>query len=305
MAGLVATAVLGCGPRPLPPKPLTAEVKAERARQYEAAATHLLGHMERVSRVGARITIAGAPFCADQVKPFIGILSASRASVTRQLGGHIAWIEAGAALRDAWEIDGNPEVLAVLPDSPAEKAGILPGDHVSDLWVEGDAPDAPLWVEVERAGRPIRAELPYIPECEYAVTATIGDLVNAHVDGQNIIITTGLLRFVESDDELAAVIGHELGHRILGHRRSRLRSRERAADYVGLYLAARAGYDPDAAKHFVRRLAAEHPELISERASPAHPGTANRVAALDRAVAEIRGKQTRGEPLWPEGVGRM
>ena len=293
---------MACGPPAAPPRAPTAEVEAERQRQYQQAAAHLLGHMERVSRVGARITVAGAPFCGEDTKPYIGILSASRSSVARKLGQHQAWKEAGAAMREVWQIEGGPEVLAVLPDSPASEVGIQVGDHIIDLKALTDTPGSPLWLEVSRHGKPIREKIPYVAECEYPVTATVGDMVNAHVSGETIIITTGLLRFVERDDELAVVIGHELAHRILGHRRSRRRSRERAADYIGVYLAARAGYDPAAAADFVRRLAAEHPELISERASPAHPGTPGRVAALDRAVAEIREKQRRGAPLFPETI---
>ncbi len=296
---------MGCGPRATPPRAPAAEVESERQRQYDLAAAHLLRHMKRVSRVGARITVAAAPFCGEEIKPYVGILSASRGSVARQLGRHQAWLEAGAALRDAWEIDGAPEVLAVLPDSPAEAAGLQAGDHVIAVEAEDDRTNSPLWIEVERNNATIRRRLPYVAECEYPITASIGDMVNAHVAGETIVITTGLLRFVESDDELAAVVGHELAHRILGHRRSRMRSRERAADYLGVYLAARAGYDPTAAAAFVRRLAAEHPELISERASPAHPGTANRAAALDRIVAEIRAKQNLRQELVPEPMAGL
>lgn len=296
---VVVGVVTACAPRTVPPRATTAEVETERQRQYELAATRLLGHMQRVSRVGGRITVAGAPFCGEEVKAYVGLVSASRSSVARQLGSHEAWRDAGMAFRDAWEIDGPPEVLAVLPGSPAEAAAIRVGDHVVDLEVRGEGPKSTLWIEVERGNETIRKPLQYVAECRYPVRATIGDHVNAHVDGETIIITTGLLRFVESDDELAAVVGHELAHRVLGHRRSRLRSRERAADYLGVYLAARAGYDPAAAADFVRRLATEHPELISEHASPAHPSTASRVAALDRTVAEIRDKQRAGAELLP------
>lgn len=302
---LLLLALAGCAARTTPPKPATAEVEAERRLQYGLAAEQLLRHMERVSRVGARITVAGAPFCGTDVKPYVGVLSASRGSVARQLGRHEAWLDAGAALRDAWEIDGAPEVLAVLPGSPAAEAGIRAGDHVVGIESEGDGPAAPLWIEVERRNETSRHRLRYVAECDYPVVATIGDILNAHVAGETITITTGLIRFVESDDELAAVIGHEVAHRLLGHRRSRLRSRESAADYLGVYLAARAGYDPTAASRFVRRLAAEHPELISERASPAHPSTATRVAALDRTVDEIREKQRRGGDLFPDPLAGL
>jgi predicted Zn-dependent protease len=41
--------------------------------------------------------------------------------------------------------------------------------------------------------------------------------INAFADGEEISVTTGMLRFVNNDDELALVIGHELAHNVLGH----------------------------------------------------------------------------------------
>jgi Zn-dependent protease with chaperone function len=286
----------------MPPPPVPADVAVERQRQYAEAARHLLGHMERVARVGARVTVASAPICADDVKPYVGIVSASRESLQRRLGRHSAWTDVGTALQSAWALGAGTEVLAVLPDSPAARVGIRAGDRVLTVEPESERAGSPLQLEVERGGKVLRVALPYVAECTYTVVATFGDVVNARSNHDGVVINTSLLRFVESDDELAFAIGHELAHRILGHRRSGLRNREHAADYLGVYLAARAGYDPEAAVRFVRRLAAEHPELISERASPWHPGTAGRATTLERAAAEARAKQSAGTELLPEGL---
>src|SRR5262249_26961518 len=43
------------------------------------------------------------------------------------------------------------------------------------------------------------------------------DAVNAWTDGKTVWITRGMLRFLKSDDELAAVLGHEMGHALRGH----------------------------------------------------------------------------------------
>ena len=53
-------------------------------------------------------------------------------------------------------------------------------------------------------------------------------------------MTTGMLRFVESDDEIALILGHEIAHHILGHPYSRPLY-EADSDYMGCYLAARGG----------------------------------------------------------------
>ncbi len=44
------------------------------------------------------------------------------------------------------------------------------------------------------------------------------DAFNAFTDAQgNLVISTGALRSLESEEELAALLGHELSHLILKH----------------------------------------------------------------------------------------
>lgn len=53
---------------------------------------------------------------------------------------------------------------------------------------------------------------------EYAITMVYGDELNAHVTShQNIFLPTGWIHTVESEDELAAILAHELAHIILRH----------------------------------------------------------------------------------------
>src|SRR4051812_2765000 len=62
------------------------------------------------------------------------------------------------------------------------------------------------------------------------------DAVNAWTDGSTVWVTRGMLRFLKSDDELAAVLGHEIGHALRGHIRQGL-----AQDILGTALAIPAG----------------------------------------------------------------
>jgi beta-barrel assembly-enhancing protease len=43
------------------------------------------------------------------------------------------------------------------------------------------------------------------------------DEVNAFTDGRRIVVTPGMMRFVDSDGELALVISHELAHAAMHH----------------------------------------------------------------------------------------
>lgn len=65
--------------------------------------------------------------------------------------------------------------------------------------------------------------------------------VNAHATWGGVYINSGMLSYVQNDDEMALVLGHELGHYKLGHWRSTPKN-EYAADYQGSIYMARAGY---------------------------------------------------------------
>jgi Zn-dependent protease with chaperone function len=72
---------------------------------------------------------------------------------------------------------------------------------------------------------------------------------------------------------------------------------EREADYVGLYVMARTGYDITNAADMWRRMATLNPESISRESS--HPSTAERFVAIDQTVLEIKDKKARNQPLMP------
>jgi Peptidase family M48/PDZ domain len=83
-------------------------------------------------------------------------------------------------------------------------------------------------------------------------------------------------------------------------RTSYTREFEAEADYVGLYMMARAGWQIDRAAQFWRRMGAAYPASNKSAFGASHPSDAYRMLALEETVQEIRRKIDEGSPLIPE-----
>jgi predicted Zn-dependent protease len=126
--------------------------------------------------------------------------------------------------------------------------------------------------------------------------------VNAFcLPGGKVAVFTGLLEVVANDDQLAAVLGHEVAHALAHHTSERIaeqrregrgvlaalrerafdRAQESEADHIGVFLMTFAGYDPAEAIAFWKRMKAisdeqgRVPEILSD-----HPSDANRIKEL-------------------------
>jgi predicted Zn-dependent protease len=75
---------------------------------------------------------------------------------------------------------------------------------------------------------------------------------------------------------------------------------EAEADYVGLYLMARAGFAIEDTPNFWRRMAIAHPGSVKRGLAASHPPTPERFLALEKTVEEIDAKRARSEALLPE-----
>jgi hypothetical protein len=242
----------------------------------------------------------------------------------------------------AEEEGGRISLVYVHPQSPAASAGAMPGDQVTRInerTIVGMRTEEvvelihrmtvariqPLQLDVRRGSHWHTLNLWAIPACRFSVELIESDQINGVADGRHIGVTTGTMRFVGSEDELAWVVAHEIAHNLLNHsQNARLRvmlntflsatagasgdvagtmpprrSLEAQADYVGAYIMVRAGYDVRVIKQFLRRMerlrSGEHqPEMDRD-----HPTTAERLAAFEVTLEEIEGKRQRGELLEP------
>ena len=164
--------------------------------------------------------------------------------------------------RSDFQIGERITVMHVVPDSPAERAGIRNGDQLlavagTDL-SSGKAGAASLdealsghtggaaILAVDRRGSRQELTVEPIRVCDYPVllSSAGGDpnTVNAFADGSNIHITPGMLRFASNDEELALVIGHELAHNTRDHIDAK-RANRVIGTLLGALLGAAVGVD--------------------------------------------------------------
>lgn len=169
---------------------------------------------------------------------------------------------------------------------------------------------------------------PDAAQWKWEVNLIKSDELNANCGpGGKIIVYSGLIDTLKlSDDELAAVMGHEIAHALREHGREAMskaygiqmaksgagsllglgqdslaladtvvnysltlpnsRANENEADLLGLELSARAGYNPNAAITLWQKMQAQAGASQPEFMST-HPASSNRIASLQAAIPKV------------------
>lgn len=321
IAVLVMVVLAGCGQ--------TSRVVATSGADPARRLSTLTALDERVARVAFRLSDANVALCPT-VRQSAGWALHSARQYSLELRPH-------AESRFGLEGDlpgvlvappGSPAAEAGLRQGDLIlKAGEVPlavGDGRPTPEFEGLARNiavvdaalarGPTTFNVRRDGAVIQKIVTPERACGYEVQLNPSDELNARADGRRLFISTALAGFAQSDDELAVILGHELAHHVLGHRtwsdvggvgRSSTTvevaegegGKERQADRVGLFLLARAGYDPAVAAPFWRRFGASNWRVRYPQLE--HASAESRARTLETVQAEIAGKQASGESLVP------
>ena len=173
---------------------------------------------------------------------------------------------------------------------------------------------------------------------KWEVHVLTSDEVNAWcMPGGKIAVYTGLINKIKpTDDELAAVLGHEISHALREHARERVsqqmatslglqvlsiatgssaasdlggklsdvmftlpnsRTHETEADRMGVELAARAGFDPRAAVTLWQKMGAADNGNAPPEILSTHPSAASRITDLQAAAQQVL-------PLYEQSRGR-
>lgn len=317
-----------------PPVSASPPAEPSASGRWDNTLTGLREADQRVADVAYRIVTANAALCSDvkpqsglvlqtalQYSPRLRpqVVAAfhidDRAAIEAIAAGSPA-AEAGLH-RDDILVAVNGAPLATSAPAPPSGADDRPATYApveqATAAIDAGLARGPVRLGILRGGATLEVILRPQPGCAYDAQVLPGPQLNASADGRHVFISTGLVSYARSDDMLALVLGHEFAHDVLHHKR-RLDEKgfardllgefgstpashmvaEREADYVGLYLTARAGYDVAQAPDFWRRL----PETLGDFGF-SHPGNAERAAALAATRDEILAKRQRNEPLVP------
>lgn len=151
---------------------------------------------------------------------------------------------------------------------------------------------------------------------DYSLHLIDHDMINAFaIIGGHIYFTTGILDFVDSDDELAVIMGHELGHNDKKHTVRKIQKMtiansvlgdigvmaanfqivitapfgqvdEYESDRVGAFLAHKAGYNPRKGKDFFAKLKKNEKYNLLEKLQRSHPYSAQREQCLEDYISK-------------------
>ena len=276
---------------------LEAETISQEKQSFEKYKQQLI----RLDRVSARILFANADLCPRKKADF-GVITHSLKSYPKKLRAAAAR-QLGAAQ--------EPVVLYVRPEGAADKLGVTSGDKfTSPLGKVISAEKIVSGTEFGAGGKYLSPDAGAPESCGYNVRLKFSGAVNAYATGKTIIVTTSMMEFVKSDEELALIVGHELAHNTMAHVRKSIQNAilsglayrtirpfESEADYLGVYFAARAGFDMHGVEGFWRRLGVKNPQAIVFAKS--HPITPKRLLAIKAAVKEIDIKKKHGDPIIP------
>lgn len=196
-------------------------------------------------------------------------------------------------------------VRAVRAGSPAAEADIEAGDRIISLngqYFPGGKTMKRFYAALSRGafgGTKTRLTL-QTPEgneyttalrpdtaCDYGANVMYSQSLNGHTDGQDVYITSELMRGIADDVNLALIIAHEMAHAIAGHiDLTPSAALELEADRMALVLMENAGYDIDLAIDYWADAAHPHRDLQDN--SDSHPTIMARFENFKKERARIK-----------------
>jgi hypothetical protein len=298
------------------------------ATDPQASGTFLRGDDHRVARIAFDLASRAAAHCPEPI-PLTGLQFHHLAEYA---------LADRPGVTDRRRLDLGPGLLSVIEESPAARAGLAAGDVVlsvnrlslspsSDLsdpavsarnvrartreLLEAQLRKGPAELRILRGSEEQVVRISTVQGCPARVRLARSDQPTAVVDRGEIVVTTALLDEVQSDDELAVIIGHELAHVVLKHAErlraqgvpqgmlrefgknaARVLATEEEADRLGIKLAWAAGYDVSTAIPFWRRFYAKYdgPRLFRT-----HPSLLARERLIRETLAELEAGAQRPE----------
>lgn len=318
-----------------------AKLEREKNLQKKIAMQAAIARQLEIERVARPLWVKNASYCGDSTVYSIW----ARASVISEFDDPVML----QIMVGDYQVSDDLAFTFITPGGPVDAAGGKTGDRI--FRIDGVEPRShsakEMLASAVQSGRPfslavlrpagtqlVPVNLVVRPElsCSYGIKYREGPAINAFADGAAVYITAGMLRFTETDNELAIVLAHELGHNVQRHidaarsnaalgsvfdilaaaygvntrgafaqmgRQAYSQDFEAEADTWGVYAMARAGLPIDGVPHFWRRMAAENPGSIDGSYGSTHPSPPERFLGLEHNVREIQTLKAKGAPLHP------
>ena len=307
-----------------------------------------LRQQQRVEDVGHALLAAATPFCPGGLAPRVGVRFANVHSfppedqeAARSLGFTDTLVIVGVARGSTAArhgflpgdrvvaVDGGPpprgpnavsQLASTVAGRPTYAPRLTleqgPAGFIADVGSPGNAAVATA-ATAARDGGQLRVAMPADTACGFNLVVARNDDLDAWTDGVNVTVTSAMLRFVADDDELAAVLAHEIAHTALRHVPAQQKNPatdgqpsaigdgamvysqdfEGDADYAAMYVLARAGRPIATVANLWRRLAQGNPAGM--KYASAHPTTPDRFVRLEVVSREIEQQIARGAELRP------
>lgn len=346
---IVAMSILsGCATTTTQLRAVSSEaVRAEEGKQREFVLNGFVDEQKRLYDVAYPLLRDARPLCQKNTAPKIG---ASFVTASSYKG---VWRTAAYSVG----LSDSVTVTAVAAASAAERGGLRKGDRIvaigstaiptgpsgikavsSNLATQLAQRSGSIEVAIVRDGARTLVPLTADTTCAYDVAVLQEDIVNAFADGKTVFVTSGMMRFA-NDEELAAVVSHEIAHNAMGHIQAKQRNAGLGALFGAILDVAAATQGVNTQGDFTNQFAALGAMSFSQdfereadyvgmyilaqngrtldrapylwrkmaQASPgsiqfasSHPTSAERYIRLDDAAKEIKDKRDRGAPLMPE-----
>ncbi|MFQ5534080.1 MAG: M48 family metalloprotease, partial [Sphingomonadales bacterium] len=298
-----------------------------------------------------RVLKNGLSLCGDKTTKHVGVQFTNISAYSRE------WRETAASLLSLDRAD-RLTIRRVPDGSPADMAGIRVGDVLVSVAGKPTGrgknaaakamrsvaralkqnPDH-ISLQLERNGTTLNLTVQAEEICDSFAILDDSDIVNAFADGKYIHVTRGMMRFARTDEELALIVGHEVGHNVMLHIEKKKKNAMGGAllgalldgvasaygvrtdgkfTKTGMQAGANA-YSPkfEQEADYVGIYLMEHagydiskgPNFWRRMATVnpgsilyagTHPTTVNRFLALDQTVAEINSKKLRNVALRPD-----
>jgi membrane-associated protease RseP (regulator of RpoE activity) len=329
-----------CAPTLKQPQLPKEAIEEERAKQEEITLFTYLEREQRLYKVGLPLLKGALNYYNKKPGISFGLIVHNKNSYKK---------EEIEIIRKKYVVEDIPTILYLHPDFGAYKAGLKINDKIIEvdgkkikdienfLKVINSIDEKRESVEfvVEREGEILKFNVPVTKICPFSFKLIfdpeIRDTINAFTDGKTIFATPGLLRFLQSDNELALVLSHEIAHAVLEHVQKTMGNRiigsifdiaitiatgintqgifgqlgglvyskefEKEADYLGTYILAVSGYDITDVANLWRKMAAEYPGSTKDVFLASHPSSPERYVLIENTVKEIKEKIEKGLPL--------